>query len=137
MNATFARDIIARRPTKIRATRLIALAAGLLVVACTGKESSSSGESVSSVSGPDAQSTAGRGHLQLTGDATVDTDFAVEQCSVGPAGDGLLNGYHMSARASHGTAADAHRRAAGLRARRLVLAAGRHREVHDDGQARY
>lgn len=103
MNAIIARDFLARRLRKRRAAHIIALASIAAVMACTARESSSSGESVASVSGPDAQSGAGRGHLQLSGDATVDTDFAVEQCSVGPAGDGMLNGYHMSARASHGT----------------------------------
>jgi hypothetical protein len=80
-----------------------ALLMAALAMACTGRESASSSESAASVSGPDAQSSAGRGHLQLTGDASVDTDFAVEQCTIGPAGDGLLNGYHMNARAAHGT----------------------------------
>jgi hypothetical protein len=103
MNATNARDWIARRFTRVPATRTFAAVAAIVVVACSGRESASSSESASSVSGPDAQTSAGRGHLQLSGDATVDTDFAVEQCTVGPAGEGLLNGYHMSARASHGT----------------------------------
>jgi len=103
MNAIKARDSSARRFTKMRATRAIPLVAALIVVACTGRESASSGESAAAVAGPDAQTSAGRGHLQLTGDASVDTDFAVEQCTIGPAGEGLLNGYRMSARASHGT----------------------------------
>jgi hypothetical protein len=103
MNATHARATFARRATKIPAARVLALVAALIVVGCTGRESASSGESAAAVAGPDAQSSAGRGHLQLTGDATVDTDFAVEQCSIGPAGEGLLNGYRMSAKASHGT----------------------------------
>lgn len=103
MNATNARGSFARRLTKTPATRAAALVAALIVVGCTGRESASSGESAAAVAGPDAQSIAGRGHLQLTGDATVDTDFAVEQCSIGPAGEGLLDGYHMSAKASHGT----------------------------------
>jgi len=102
MNAIDARGSFARQLTKLRAARAIALVGALIVVACTGRESAASGESAASVAGPDAQSSAGRGHLQLTGDATVDTDFAVEQCTIAPAGDGLLNGYHMSARASHG-----------------------------------
>ena len=80
----------------------IALLAAVLV-ACTGHESSSSGESAASVAGPNAPANAGRGHLQLTGDVSVDTDFAVEQCTIGPAGDGLLDGYHMNAKATHGT----------------------------------
>jgi hypothetical protein len=103
MNATNARVSFARRLTKMPATRAIALVTALIVVGCTGRESASSGESAAAVAGPEAQSSAGRGHLQLTGDATVDTDFAVEQCSVGPAGEGLLNGYRMTAKTSRGT----------------------------------
>ena len=102
MIATTARALLARRPTRLTALRAIATLAALLV-ACTGHESSSSGESAASVAGPDAQPGVGRGHVQLTGDATVDTDFAVEQCTIGPAGDGLLDGYHMNAKATHGT----------------------------------
>lgn len=103
MNATNARGSFAQRLTRMPVMRAIALVAAIVVVACTGRESASAGESAASVAGPDTQSNAGRGHLQLTGDATVDTDFAVEQCSIGPAGEGLRSGYHMSARASHGT----------------------------------
>jgi hypothetical protein len=103
MNATNARGPFARRLTKMPATRAVALVAALIVAGCTGRESSSSGESAAAVAGPDAQTSAGRGHLQLSGDATVDTDFAVEQCSIGPAGEGLLNGYRMSAKASRGS----------------------------------
>jgi hypothetical protein len=103
MDAIKARDSFARRLTTVRAARAIPLIASLIVMACTGRESASSGESAASVAGPDAKESAGRGHLQLSGDATVDTDFAVEQCSIAPAGDGLLSGYRMSARAAHGT----------------------------------
>ena len=99
--------IIERPRFTRRAARLAALctigALTALVVACTGRDAASSGESAASVAGPSGQVGAGRGHLQLTGDATVDTDFAVEQCSIGPAGDGLLNGYRMNAKAAHGT----------------------------------
>jgi hypothetical protein len=103
MEAIKARNSSARRFTKKQGARTIALVAALIAVACTGRESASSGESAASVAGPDTQAIVGRGHLQLTGDASVDTDFAVEQCTIGPAGEGLLNGYRMSARASHGT----------------------------------
>ena len=93
----------ARAPLmRFTALRAFVMLAALLV-ACTGREASSSGESTASVSGPNAQAGMGRGHVQLTGDATVDTDFAVEQCTIGPPGDGLLNGYHMNAKAAHGT----------------------------------
>jgi len=103
MIAFKARGPFARRLAKLSWTRAFALVAVLVVFACTSRESASSGESAASVAGPAAQSTGGRGHLQLTGDATVDTDFAVEQCTIGPAGEGLLNGYHMNARAARGT----------------------------------
>ena len=83
--------------------RIFAVATIFVVVACSGRESASSSERAASVSGSDSQPRLSRGHLQLTGDATVDTDFAVEQCSIGPAGDGPLNGYHMSAKPGHGT----------------------------------
>ena len=103
MEAIKTRNSFARRVTTISAARALPLAAAFIVMACTGRESASTAESAASVAGPDAQSSAGRGHLQLSGDASVDTDFAVEQCTIGPAGEGLLNGYRMSARAAHGT----------------------------------
>lgn len=103
MTAIKSRSSFARRLTTSPAARTLPLLAAFLVIACTGRESSSSAESAASVAGPNAQTSAGSGHFQLTGDATVDTDFAVEQCTIGPAGEGLLNGYRMSARASHGT----------------------------------
>lgn len=96
---------VRRRPrstTKLT-TRALAISTMLVVVACVGRESSSSTGRTASVEGPDSQSRESRGHVQLNGDAIVDTDFAVEQCSIGPAGDGPLNGYHMSAKAGHGT----------------------------------
>ena len=102
MTATTACALLRRRPGRLSAFRAIATLA-VVLAACTGRESSSAGESAASVAGPTAQAGAGRGHLQLTGDATVDTDFAVEQCTIGPAGDGLLNGYHMNAKATRGT----------------------------------
>jgi hypothetical protein len=103
MTVTTARALFTRRPRRLSALRAIASLA-VVLVACTGHESSSSsGESAASVAGPDAQAGVGRGHLQLTGDATVDTDFAVEQCTIGPAGDGLLDGYRMNAKAARGT----------------------------------
>jgi hypothetical protein len=103
MTGTIARAALARRLTTRNALPAIALLAAVLG-ACTGRESSSSAESAASVSGPNAQAGgAGRGHLQLTGDASVDTDFAVEQCTIGPPGEGLLDGYHMNAKATRGT----------------------------------
>jgi hypothetical protein len=103
MNSSNERDLFARLLPNIPMIRVAVLSGALVVLGCTGRDSASSSESASSVSGPDAEVRAGRGHLQLTGDATVDTDFAVEQCSIGPSGAGLLDGYRMSARSSHGT----------------------------------
>jgi hypothetical protein len=98
------RRLHAQRITASLTARPFAILAIVVAAACGGRESASSGESASAVvEGPDAPSKASRGHIQITGDATVDTDFAVEQCSVGPAGDGPLNGYHMSAKAGRGT----------------------------------
>jgi hypothetical protein len=102
MNGTTARRFRVRI-AKMSAGRALAVLTLSIVLACSGRESASSGESAASVSGPDAHAEAGRGHLQLSGDATVDTDFAVEQCTIAPAGDGLLNGYHMNAKTTHGT----------------------------------
>jgi hypothetical protein len=93
---------LAKILASIPRSRAAAVLAALAIVACAGRESSSSGESAATVEGPDALAHA-RGHLQLSGDATVDTDFAVEQCSIGPVGDGPLNGYRMSAKPAHGT----------------------------------
>jgi hypothetical protein len=94
---------LAKRLAPIPRSRALVVLAMVAIVACTGRESSASGESAATVQGPEAQAHGARGHLQLTGDATVDTDFAVEQCTIGPAGDGPLNGYRMSAKPAHGT----------------------------------
>lgn len=93
----------AHRTTTLLTIRAVAIFAMLVAVACTGHETSTSGDSAAAVEGPDSPSKANHGHVQVTGDATVDTDFAVEQCSIGPAGDGPLNGYHMSAKGGRGT----------------------------------
>ncbi|MBK5188980.1 MAG: hypothetical protein JJD97_12110 [Gemmatimonadaceae bacterium] len=101
-------ETVARRPpsrpvARVWATLAVASLATLVFAACSGRESSPQSESAAAVAGPEAHPDAGRGHLQLTGDASVDTDFAVERCSIGPAGDGLLNGYRMNAKATRGT----------------------------------
>jgi hypothetical protein len=103
MTGPTARRSLAHRTTTTSATRACAAIAVLIAVACSSRESASSNETAAAVSGPDSASKLNHGHLQLTGDAAVDTDFAVEQCSIGPAGDGPLNGYHMSAKAGRGT----------------------------------
>ena len=93
----------AHRRSMIVAMRALAILATAGIAACSGRESASSNKGASSVEGPEAQAKLSRGHLLLTGDATVDTDFAIEQCTIGAAGDGPLNGYRMSAKPGHGT----------------------------------
>lgn len=103
MTGFLARHRQAHRSSMTIATRTLAILATLGIAACSGRESSSSNKGASSVEGPEAQAKLSRGHLLLTGDATVDTDFAIEQCTIGAAGDGPLNGYRMSAKPGHGT----------------------------------
>jgi hypothetical protein len=38
----------------------------------------------------------GAGHVSLTGEYATERDFVVSGCVVGPPGDGLLSGYHMT-----------------------------------------
>lgn len=47
---------------------------------------------------PSSGSDSATGHVHLTGAVTFDHDFSVDGCTVGPAGDGLLNGYHMNSK---------------------------------------
>jgi hypothetical protein len=103
LSETAARLVCARRLAGNMTARGIAMAAVLGLVACIGRESESRNESTTTVEAADSAKGIGRGHLHLTGDATVDTDFTVEQCAIGPPGDGLLSGYHMNAKSSHGT----------------------------------
>jgi hypothetical protein len=37
----------------------------------------------------------GAGHVSMTGDYVLESDFVVDMCQTGPPGDGLLSGYHM------------------------------------------
>ncbi len=53
------------------------------------------GTDTASAAAPDAPAGPLGGHLHLTGDVTLDRDFAVDQCVISPAGDGLLSGYVM------------------------------------------
>jgi hypothetical protein len=103
MTGLLARHRQAHRSSIMVAMRALAILATLGIAACSGRESASSNKGASSVEGPEAQAKLSRGHLQLTGDASVDTDFAIEQCTIGAAGDGPLNGYRMSAKPGHGT----------------------------------
>lgn len=81
--------------------RRIALLAALVGGACTGRESASNTKRAAAEKA-DSAGARGRGRIHLSGDATLDTDFTVEQCAIGPAGDGLLNGYHMNSKSGHG-----------------------------------
>ena len=38
----------------------------------------------------------GAGHVSMTGDAALESDFVVDMCQAGPPGGGLLSGYHMA-----------------------------------------
>jgi hypothetical protein len=75
------------------------------VVAAGCGHSSSSAADTSSQDGGGSQDSSGgattgtaTGHLHLTGAVTLEHDFAVDGCVIGPAGDGLLDGYHMNAK---------------------------------------
>jgi hypothetical protein len=75
----------------------------VLAAGC-GHSSSSAADSSSQDSGgsQDASGSAATGtatgHLHLTGAVSLEHDFTVDACVIGPAGDGLLDGYHMNAK---------------------------------------
>jgi hypothetical protein len=97
-----ARRPLAQRFIRVATPRHLALVALLVAVGCSGRDAESTSERAASKVA-DTVAAPGRGRIHITGDATIDTDFAVEQCAIGPAGDGLLSGYHMSSRSSRGT----------------------------------
>jgi hypothetical protein len=92
---------LAQRITRFVTPRHVVVAAVLVAAGCTGREAESTSERAAAHAA-DSAGVPGRGRIHLAGDATVDTDFAVEQCAIGPAGDGLLSGYHMSSKSGHG-----------------------------------
>jgi hypothetical protein len=96
-----ARRPLARPIRRLATARRIAIVAVLVAFGCSGHESETPRERTAA-SEADSAGAPGRGRIHLTGDATLDTDFTVEQCAIGPAGDGLLNGYHMNSKAGHG-----------------------------------
>jgi hypothetical protein len=96
-----ARRPLARQIRRLATTRRIAVVAALVVLGCSGRESATPSERAAA-SEADSAAAPGRGRIHLTGDATLDTDFTVEQCAIGPAGDGLLSGYHMNSKSGHG-----------------------------------
>jgi hypothetical protein len=67
------------------------------VFACTGRSSSAATAGSADAASETAEGI-GTGHLHLTGDVTVDHDFAVDMCQIAPPGAGLLSGYHMGAK---------------------------------------
>jgi hypothetical protein len=73
----------------------------VVILGCTGRESTPKSEGDRAAEADTAVSP-GRGRIHLTGDATLDTDFTVQECAIGPAGDGLLGGYHMSSKSGYG-----------------------------------
>jgi hypothetical protein len=67
------------------------------VFACTGRTSSAATADSGAGASESAEGT-GTGHLHITGDVTMDHDFAVDMCQIAPPGAGLLSGYHMGAK---------------------------------------
>jgi hypothetical protein len=79
-----------------------AICLSLLAVGCAHNSSASSSASQDA---DGSQNSAGgetigsaAGHLHLTGAVSLEHDFTVDACVIGPAGDGLLDGYHMNAK---------------------------------------
>ncbi len=88
--------------------------AALLLFAVTGCTSSHQAAAETAVTASDGEPTtapadpatsngttdakAGTGHVRLTGEYSLEKDFAVSGCQAGPPGDGLLSGYHMMAK---------------------------------------
>lgn len=95
-------------------THATALAVLLLfsMTGCAGRQAAASTSGTTAATGdvattapaadPAADSSSedksGTGHVSLTGQYPLEHDFTVEACSVAPAGDGLLSGYHMSSK---------------------------------------
>lgn len=73
-----------------------ALCLSLAAIGCTqhGNDAGSAPD-VSTAAAPAGTAT---GHVHLTGDFSLEHDFVVDACVIGPAGDGLLSGYHMTAK---------------------------------------
>lgn len=95
-----ARGALARHVSRLVTPRHLVFIVALIAVGCSGRESASTSERAAAAAVDSAAP--GRGRIHLTGDATLDTDFTVEQCAIGPAGDGLLSGYHMNSKSGHG-----------------------------------
>jgi len=86
--------------------RLLLLSSAMCVtLAALGcaQHSGDSGSALQSAAGSqdstgDAAVGSAIGHVHLTGAVTLDHDFTVDGCVIGPAGEGLLDGYHMTAK---------------------------------------
>jgi hypothetical protein len=88
----------------------MALAALLLLpmTGCAKHEAAAAADGATNTAAADAASSTsadasgddkpGAGHLRLTGEYPLEQDFIVENCSVAPAGEGLLSGYHMASK---------------------------------------
>jgi hypothetical protein len=82
------------------------LAIALLASGCSPQHAAASQDSTTqdTAASPAADSSTGAttssasGHLRLTGAMALDHDFTVDGCVIGPPGDGLLSGYHMTAK---------------------------------------
>jgi len=53
---------------------------------------------VAADSSPDSDEKTGTGHVTITGEYSLEHDFTVSGCQAAPPGDGLLSGYHMTAK---------------------------------------
>lgn len=99
-------SLFSRSPSQFgrnAAVRTLALLAAASVVACTARKSAAGEAGTSQASDQSDESGSsehgtGTGHVHVTGDLTVDHDFVVDACTIGPAGGGLLAGYHMNAK---------------------------------------
>lgn len=74
------------------------LFAACAVLACSGKKFSATTTDSSAGAVASSEEGRGSGHLRLTGDVTLDHDFIVDGCQIAPPGEGLLSGYHMTAK---------------------------------------
>lgn len=77
----------------------LAFIALLAATACSGNANSeaSSGDPGAADAATSTDGTPS-GHIHLTGDVSIDSDFMPDACQIAPAGEGLLSGYHMMAK---------------------------------------
>jgi len=94
LKARFATPLPSRRMT-LQGGILFAACA---VQACSGQKFSATTTDSSAGTVASSEEGTGSGHLRLTGAVTLDHDFVVDGCQIGPPGAGLLSGYHMTAK---------------------------------------